>query len=240
MAAGMGKRLAEASGGIAKALARVQGRTLLAHQIDTLRAAGFTDDQLVIVGGFQFEGVAEIAQEMAPKATLLENRDYRQQNLLTLLTAREHLTDGFLLINVDHLMPSAIHRRMLAHSGQVVACVESGRELADDEMKVALDSDGQLMAISKQLTDFDVGYIGMTCCRKEAVPQYLAAADVVLAKVGPQRAVVEMILGQLAAVGSSPAICDCAGFKWAEVDTPEDLAIAEQLLLNTENFFEQN
>ncbi len=185
MAAGMGKRLAEASGGIAKALARVQGRTLLEHQVDTLRAAGFADEQLVIVGGFQYVELADIVAKVAPKATLLENREYRQQNLLTLLTARDYLSDGFLLVNVDHLMPSAIHKRMLNHAGPVVACTESGRELADDEMKVALNDDGDLMAISKQLTEFDVGYIGMTCCHASAVPQYLAAADAVLAKVGP-------------------------------------------------------
>lgn len=239
MAAGMGKRLAPASGGIAKALAHVQGKTLLQHQIETLRLAGFDDNKLVIVGGFDHSGVADIVAQLAPNATLLENTNYRQQNLLTLLTARDVLKDGFLLVNVDHLMPTAIHKRMLSHTGPLVACVESGRELADDEMKVALDSNGNLMAISKQLTQFDVGYIGMTRCDADAVPMYLAAADIVLTKVGAQRAVVEMVLGQLAATGVAANVCDCAGFKWAEVDTPSDLDAANALLNSLPDFFDQ-
>jgi choline kinase len=238
MAAGMGKRLASASGGIAKALVEVNGTALLVHQINTLRAAGFDDGQVVIVGGFEFERLAPLAMAAAPNATLLENTQFHHQNLLSLLTAREQLSEGFLLVNVDHLMPPLIHQRMLNVPAPVVACVESGRELAGDEMKVKLNEQGQLSAIAKTLTDFDLGYIGMTRVRAGAVGAYLDAADAVLERIGPEKAVVEMVLGKLAESAFPVAVCDCPGIAWAEVDTPEDLAGAEALLRTNPGFFE--
>ncbi len=238
MAAGMGRRLADASGGIAKALVEANGKALILHQIHCLRAAGFCDDRLVIVGGFEYERLAPLVSAEAPQATLCENTEYHHQNLLSLLSARDYLAQGFLLINVDHLMPPSVHLRMLDAAAPVVACVESGRTLADDEMKVKLNENGGLQAISKMLTEFDLGYIGMTRVRAGAVAAYLDAADAVLAGIGPEKAVVEMVLGQLAKVGFPVGICDFAGLAWAEVDTPDDLKAAEALLQANPNFFE--
>lgn len=238
MAAGMGKRLAQASGGIAKALVEANGKALVLHQIHCLRAAGFSDDRLVIVGGFEYERLAPLVAREAPQATLCENTQYHHQNLLSLLSARDYLSDGFLLLNVDHLMPPSVHQRMLSMAAPVVACVESGRTLAGDEMKVKLNADGGLSAISKTLTEFDLGYIGMSRIRAGAVSAYLDAADAVLAEIGPERAVVEMVLGQLAKIGFPVSVCDFPGLAWAEVDTPDDLEGAEALLRANPGFFE--
>lgn len=239
LAAGMGTRLASASGGIAKALVTVRGAPLVLHQLNTLRAAGFAESELVVVGGFQHDEVAAIVSREAPGATIVENRQYRHQNLLSLLAAREHLHGGFLLVNVDHLMPPAIHRKAVADARPVVACVDHDRPLGHDDMKVACDDNGDLRAISKQLTVFDRGYVGMTRVLGAAVPGYLAAADAVLAEIGPERAVVEMILGRLATTGRPPALCDISGHRWAEVDTPDELAAAEDLLARTPGFFDR-
>ena len=238
LAAGMGTRLASASGGIAKALVTVRGRPLVAHQLTTLRAAGFRDNEIVVVGGFQHAEVAAVVRREAPGATIVENRQYRHQNLLSLLSAREHLQGGFLLVNVDHLMPPAIHKKALGHPRPVIACIDHDRPLGADDMKVACDQNGDLRAISKQLSVFDRGYVGMTRVHAEAVPGYLAAADAVLADIGPERAVVEMILGRLATTGAPPALCDISGHRWAEVDTPDELAAAEALLAATPGFFD--
>jgi len=240
LAAGMGKRLAAASGGVAKALAVVGGRALVEHQLATLAHAGFAAERIVVVTGCDGGRVEELVIRAAPRAIVVHNPAYHHQNLLSLLAARPLLGDGFLLSNVDHLMPYAIHRRLLHAPEDVVAAVDADRPLGGDDMKVALDGQGRLSAISKQLERFDRGYIGMTRCRAEAVPRYLDAAGAVLADVGPEKAVVEMILGRLAATGAPPAVCDCSGFRWAEVDTPDELYAAARELSSHADFFEQH
>jgi len=242
MAAGRGMRLREASGQLAKALVPVQGKTLAEHQLNTLRSAGFTDDQIVVVGGCDYDLLEPIVRRVCPGATLLNNPRFTDQNLLSLLTARDYLHDGFLVVNVDHLMPHAIHRKILAVDANqpVVACVDNDRPIGDDDMKVQLKDDGvHIQAISKQLTTFDRGYIGMTRCTAAAIPQYLQTADQVLEEVGAPKAVVEMILARLATTNMAPSIYDASGHKWFEIDTPEELTIAENGLQEMPEFFEQ-
>ena len=64
-------------------------------------------------------------------------------------------------------------------------------------MKVALGPEGKLGAISKQLTEFDRGYVGMTYCPESMLETYFEAFDRVARRHGDQ-AVVEMVLGELA------------------------------------------
>ncbi len=239
LAAGMGKRLAPASGGIPKALAIAGGRPLVAHQIDTLLSAGFTPEQLIVVGGCDHAAVADVARSMVPTATIVENTQFHHQNLLSMLAARKHLSDGFLMVNVDHLMPYAVHGLLVDHPAPIVAAVDNDRPIGADDMKVALGDDGNIAAISKQLTSWDVGYIGMTRVHAESVPRYLQTADAVLDSIGPQKAVVEMILGAMAQTDQPPAVCDCSGFTWCEVDTPDELAAAEAALSSITDFFGQ-
>jgi choline kinase len=78
----------------------------------------------------------------------------------------------------------------------------------------------------------------MSRIRAGAVSAYLDAADAVLAEIGPERAVVEMVLGQLAKVGFPVSVCDFPGLAWAEVDTADDLEGAEALLRANPDFFE--
>ena len=191
----------------------------------------------MVVGGCDYERVGPLVAREAPNATLVRNDAFHHQNLLSLLSARELLAEGFLLVNVDHLMPWAIHRRMVEHPADVVAATDQDRPVGADDMKVRLDASGRIAAISKQLDTWDRGYIGMTRVRAAAVTSYLETADAVLADIGPERSVVEMVLAR---IQPPPAVCDCSGFKWAEVDTPDELAAAEALLASLPRFFHQN
>jgi choline kinase len=236
LAAGMGRRLTEASGGIAKALVEAAGLPLVVHQLRTLERAGFKPDEVVVVTGCDGDRVAEAVRAENPQATVLHNDRFTDQNLLSLLTARTKLSAGFLLVNVDHLMPHAVHQKLMAAPGTVVAAVDTDRTLTDDDMKVSRGPDGRIAAISKQLTEWDCGYIGMTRVDASMVEHYLATADRVLSKIGAKKAVVEMVL---AGLSEAPSVCDCSGVSWAEVDTPDELAAAEDLLNSRPDFFEQ-
>ena len=76
----------------------------------------------------------------------------------------------------------------------------------------------------------------MTYVDKSMEQVYRSAIDETIKQFG-EKAVVENILQVLAGKGeAAPVICDLSGFGWYEVDTPEDLMIAEKGLRDDRNF----
>ena len=101
LAAGLGSRLGSLTERLPKALIAVAGEPLLAYAVRFAQAAGA--EEIIVVGGFSFPLVADEVARRALPVTLLENRDFRDGNLVSLLTARPRLRGEFLIMNVDHI-----------------------------------------------------------------------------------------------------------------------------------------
>lgn len=224
LAAGVGSRLGHDK---PKALVKVAGLELIRHQLHFLQHPVIS--AIGAVGGFQFDDLAALVRKAAPRALLFENKNYRQGNILTLQAALPFLDDDFLLMNVDHIYPKKLLDRILKQVRGITACCDFNRLLTGDDMKIKKNDRSFLKAIDKKLTDYDGGYIGMTIVPRESITTYWSAFEKTLARRGPA-ASVEMILGELAAQGEPIAIADTSGFRWLEVDTPEDLKQAEARL----------
>jgi choline kinase len=227
LAAGLGSRLGALTERLPKALIEVAGEPLLAYAVRFAQAAGA--EEIVVVGGFSFPLVADLVARRRLPVTLLENPDFRQGNLISLLTARPRLRGEFLIMNVDHIYRPAIAALAQAPAEQVTAFIDRDRTLGDDDMKVERDDAGRIRQIAKNLTRFDCGYVGMTKVSASAAPRYWAEADAALAADG--RAIhVERVLARLAAAGPPPACRDISGHGWLEVDLPEERERAEAVL----------
>ncbi len=222
LAAGLGSRLGALTAHLPKALIQVAGETLLARAVRF--AERLAPSGIVVVGGF---GFAEVEAEIATRrlaVTLVENRDFRDGNLVSLISARERIERDFLLMNVDHIYRPAVASRVAEAVHGVTAFVDHDRQLGPDDMKVARDADGRVREIAKTLTRYDCGYVGMTRVPPESLDLYWAAAEAVLATEG--RAVhVERILARLARSESPdarPACRDISGIGWLEVDLRDE------------------
>ena len=191
------------------------------------RFAGRLDpSEIVVVGGFGFPEVAAEVAHLGPGVRLVENRSFRDGNLVSLLAARPFVRGDFLLMNVDHVYRPAVAERIAPAAERVTAFIDEDRALGADDMKVARDETGHVREISKTLTVFDAGYVGMTRVPVAELPRYWAAAEAVLAEEG--RAVhVERILARLAATDRPPACRDISGIGWLEVDVREERDHAE-------------
>jgi choline kinase len=229
LAAGLGSRLGTLTEQLPKALVRVADRPLLAYAVDFARAAGASE--IIVVGGFGFPQVAAEVARLGLPVTLLENRDFRDGNLVSLFAARPRVDPqgDFLLMNVDHIYRPAIAALAAAPADDVTAFVDHDRTLGADDMKVERDGDGRIRRIAKTLTTYDCGYVGMTKVPAAAQPRYWAEADAAHAEEG--RAIhVERVLGRLAAAGAPPGCRDISGHGWLEVDFPEERDRAEAVL----------
>ena len=178
LAAGLGSRLGPLTAELPKALIEVGGTPLLVHALRF--AARLSPTQVVVVGGFHHDRVAaEVARRQAAEPaiggldlTVVENRNFRQGNILSLEAARPHLDDDFLLLNVDHIFRPSIAPLVAAppdSDQSVIAFIDTDRTLTADDMKVERDAQGHIAAIAKTLTRFDCGYVGMTRVPRGAV-----------------------------------------------------------------------
>jgi choline kinase len=160
---------------------------------------------------------------------LVENASFRDGNLVSLLTAKPLITEGFLVMNVDHIYRPSIAEVVAPEVLGVTAFIDTDRTLGNDDMKVERGADGRIVSIAKTLTKFDCGYVGMTRVPTALLGRYFAEAERSLAEEG--RAIhVERILGRLAKTDLGPVCRDISGHGWLEVDTPDERAGAEAAL----------
>lgn len=237
LAAGTGSRLGEITKARTKGMVPVRGKRLIDYLLEFFEHDFF--DEIIIVGGFCYEDLRDhINSRDYKKVRVIENKEYLKGNIYTLITAlREFQDDSFLITNVDHIYPGIMFQKMKQSMNSITAMCDFDRSLGDDDMKVKLASDSKKVeAISKKLSDFDCGYIGMTYVDASMGSLYRATIDEVIGRFG-EKAVVENILQVLSEKDHGvPVICDLSGFGWYEVDTEEDLMRAEKGLENDLNF----
>ena len=117
---------------------------------------------------------------------------------------------------------------MRAQLQGIKAFCDFDRPLGDDDMKV-WHNDYKLARISKKLTDFNGGYVGLTYCGNEKLETYKTIAGQLLAG-GEDNVVAEDVLRHLAGSGRDVHIGDISGHGWLEIDFPEELERAKQEL----------
>ncbi len=227
LAAGLGSRLGR---GVPKALVEVAGKTMLEYQMEWVKS--FDPERVIVISGYHHDDMKSFCDKKFPEAILVENKRYKEQNLYSLLAAEDYLDDDTLIMNVDHIYPDTFAKRVAPQLKEIenyAIFADTERSLTDDDMKVFVNSDGKVEKISKKLTEWNAGYIGMTFIKKGFWKEYFAAADKV-AEDFKEKAVVEMVIQELVNGSFFPEIINSDAIKWYEIDTPEEHAVAEKEL----------
>lgn len=237
LAAGTGSRLGEITKARTKGMVPVKDKKLIDYLFDFIDFKLF--EEIYVIGGFCFEDLRDhINNKKIPNVKIIQNKEYLKGNISTLITGlNEFSNDSFLITNVDHIYPSVMFNKMKESFSGITAMCDLDRNLSNDDMKIKLAADGKnVKFISKQLDDFDCGYIGMTYVDSSMEKVYRSAIKSAIERFG-EKAVVENILQILAEdEGNAPVICDLSGFGWYEVDDINDLRKAEDGLTNNKNF----
>ena len=174
LAAGKGTRL-DGAAVKPKCLVQVGDSTLLHRQIDTLRSLDVR--QIVVVVGF---GADSIRQECDDEISFVENSQFAEtSSMYSLWLAREHLTDGFVVLNSDVLF----HPQMLADLLQydradalLISDVDPN-PLGDEEMKIKV-RDELVVDMSKELDPLEadgenVGIVKFSAAGAKLLVEYM-------------------------------------------------------------------
>jgi choline kinase len=239
LAAGVGKRLGSVNGERQpKCLLEIDGKSLLQRHFELLERVGITDNVLVLGYAAQQIATAIEAMKLTHKPTLMHNPDYQDGSIVSLWTAREHLTAGedILLMDADVLYDQRMLERLTSTLHVNCFLLDRHFEAGTEPVKLCVNQE-ELVEFRKQIAaDLTYDYQGESVGFfrfSAAAGRQLAAitqsyVDTNREKEPHEEAIRDFLL-------QSPSgyfnFEDVTGLPWIEIDFPEDVKRAEQEIL---------
>ncbi len=226
LAAGKGTRL----NGVdlkPKCLFEVGGETLLARQIAALRELNVND--IVIVLGFEAERIRRLYEHTA--SFVINSRFEETSSLYSLWLAREHLLDGFVVLNCDVLFHPQLLARLLSSPLEDALLVDlvdkNNNHLGDEEMKVKV-SDGVVIDIRKDMdpAEADGENVGIVKFSANGARRLVEEMDTFISR-GQLKDWAPRAFREFATRFPLHAI-STADYPWIEIDFPEDYRRAKE------------
>lgn len=234
LAAGQGSRLGHLAFDKPKSLVTISGgKPYLLYQMEAF--AQFKFNKKIVVGGYCFETLSETIENISPhEYCILNNKQYTKGNLYSLLTAKNDLERGFYMFNADHYYSRKTYDFIFSQNIETITIFcDRDRQLTDDDMKVRVKSSGEFIEMSKKLTEYSWGYVGITAVPTTLLPVYWQACEEAQELYGDQ-ANVESVVNVLAKHNVQIHIADISGSWWTEIDTPEDHQKACEIILKAQ------
>lgn len=237
LSAGQGSRLGALTHDRPKCLIPFAGRTLLDRQLDVLAVNGV--EEVTVVTGFrddQIEAALERrrAAGEGPEVRTLFNPFYKvADNTGSLFMAREALAGDTLVWNGDTMVSAALMAKVVAnHRPGICVTIDRKAEGYDsDDMKV-VEEGGRLRAIGKRLAPADgvnAESIGLLAFRDGGAERFREAIERAMRSPEGTQIWYLRVIHHLAQEGEVWTL-DISGEEWGEVDFPEDVAAAEELV----------
>ena len=233
LAAGMAKRLRPLTDERPKCLLTVGSRTLLQRTFDAMIAAGISE--FVVVTGYRGEMIRDFLLNTYPSSLtfhFLHNADYEHNNNIYSLWMTRELVRGreFLLLDSDILFDPAIIQRMLQEPGTALAL--NRHELGEEEIKVIVDSNNQVVEISKVCSPSEaIGEsVGIEKMEADYSVALFAELDRMIEGEGLIDIFYERAFERLIPQGHSFHIVDTTDYFSIELDTVDDFNSARELI----------
>ncbi len=242
LAAGAARRLRPDTDALPKTLLPVAGdTTILDITLRNLAAVGLRE-VVVVVGhaaAVISDRVPDLQRRHGVTLQLVHNeRALDWNNAYSLWLAREYFSGGALLVNGDTVHPVSVEKTLLAAAAsagdgqggpEVILAVDDVKRLADEEMKVVIDSRRLLARISKQLDPAQAygEYIGATLIGAAAAAPLASALEATWRR-DPGR-YYEDGYQELADRGGEIAVAPIGAVDWVEVDNHDDLRRAREI-----------
>ena len=232
LSAGQGSRLGHLTDDRPKCLIDFAGKTLLERQLDALEANGV--GEAVVVTGFRDDQIeADLARRTGGSAVrTIYNPFYKvADNTGSLYMARHELTGDCLVWNGDTLVSNALMAKVLANRQPGIRVTIDRKPSYDaDDMKVVVDADGRLRQIGKRISaGVNAESIGLLAFRDGGAERFRSAIDEAIRTAEGTTIWYLRVIHQIAQ-SSDVWTLDISGEEWGEVDFPQDVESARDLV----------
>ncbi len=228
LSAGQGSRLLPLTEKQPKCLVHFSGKSLLRWQVEALTANGI--ENIAVVTGFKTEMVeAEIASMHDVNIRAIFNPFFHvADNLGSCWMARDAMVGDFIILNGDTLVsPEIVHTLIENAKAPITVTVDVKNAYDADDMKVERSGD-RLISIGKTLSaeQANAESIGMLAFRGEGGARFRTQIEKMMRTSAGVANWYLKAIDQIAPEGVV-GTASIQGLEWAEVDFPQDLAIAE-------------
>ena len=226
LAAGKGTRL-NGHEAKPKCLYEVGGRTFLDRQMSALKDAQI--NEIVVVLGFEAERIKRLCPPTV--SFVINDRFEETSSLYSLWLAREHLVDGFVVLNCDVLFHPALLTKLLSSPFGEALLVDlldqENGELGDEEMKVKIEN-GLVVDIRKDMkpNDADGENVGIVKFSSKGARHLVEKMNTLISN-GGEREWAPRAFREYAVEFPLHAI-STDDYPWIEIDFPEDYREAQQ------------
>jgi choline kinase len=237
LAAGRGMRLSAGSNDLPpKSLLRFGGKSLLRRHVEALRAVGV--DKLTLVVGYRADDIrAELAAIGADGwIETIFNPRYREGAIVSLWTGRHVLRGGgadILFMDADVLYDPSVLRRLIGSPHRNCLLIDRDLEPGEEPVKICLRG-GRIVEFGKIVEgDFEVigEWPGFLRLEPEVAERLATATEAYVAAGRHEEPYEPAIRDVLLAAPPDRFGCeDITGLPWIEIDTPEDLRRAREVI----------
>ena len=236
LAAGMGARLKPLTDVTPKCLIPVNGKPMLEYQLECLATAGL--EQCVLVVGYRASQIANRFgnNHLGMAISYVQNELFQKtNNLYSLWLARNHLDDDVLLLESDVLFEDDLIQQLIQHPAKSVAVVSRYEPPMNGTVILAANDIADAMVLkvnqtfgfnyTSALKTVNIYKLSESDIRSYVIPELSSFVD-----SGRTDQFYEAIFADLIAQKRlQMSILRSEDLKWAEIDTQEDLAAAEEL-----------
>ncbi len=231
LAAGIASRLKPLTDNTPKCLLRIGEKCILEMTIENLLETN--NSEIIIVTGYLENMIREFVAKRFPDldVTYIYNNRYTStNNIYSLwLTKGEVLGDDMIMMDSDIVFDKSIITK-LKGSGYTNCLALKRHEVHEEEIKVKVDSTGRVIAISKEVDPAQAAgeSIGIELFGKETVSDLFRIIE---RKVIGEKKVNQFYEAAFQELSDLYAV-DTTEFFCMEIDTPEDLVAAGDLVPN--------
>jgi len=234
VAAGQGSRFGSLSS--CKPLTLLNDKPLLQHVIGRIASlsADDTKNEIIIVTGWHSKHIRDFVQGLNLPETLkvstLHNNGWEKGNGTSVLIARSKIDEPFILLMADHIVEPSILQMLTMHDlsdCDLVLAVDRKLEnpLVDiDDVTRVYCEDDRIVRIGKHLKTYNAFDTGCFLC----APTFFDALHTAQRQFNDYG--ISGGVGLLAEMGRA-RVADIKGARWIDVDTPEMLAKARELVI---------
>jgi len=240
LAAGIGQRLGDIPGNSSekkpKCLLEFDGRSLLQRHLENLHHYGI--DDIVIITGFESDMIKSTLSRIGvDHVNTCFNPDFTRGSILSMLSGLNTLeaSQDFILMDADVLYDHNILGRLINSGKENVFLLDQDFEMGEEPVKLCV-RDEHIVEFRKQLDEslaFDfmgesVGFFKFTSATGK---QLCIKANEYISRGEDEAPYEEVIRDLLLAKPEQYSFEDVSGLPWLEIDFPDDVVKAKDIIL---------